>query len=171
MKRADLVVGETYWFARGNDWMERESSGMKLVIIDAGCWQLPDYSSWSRSREPRRSTGGNGVLADVTVQGYGPDAKETTKRTVVNLTQIRGPYEETLKQVREFSEARRKREKERQDKSDDLALKIREIITRAEALGIKARRGGWQSDEIVLSSTELTKLLDMAQRESDTKTI
>lgn len=162
MKRADLKVGQAYWYSRGNDWLEREGAGQKCVVVDTGCWALPNYSMWSRDKEPHRANSGNGVLVDLANKSF--DGKtETVRRTVVNLTQIRGPYEETLQQVKEFDAKRRARNEEKQAKSDLLTMQISQVIAQAAELGVKAHRGSWQSDEIVLTRAELAKLIDMVQ--------
>lgn len=161
MKRADLKVGEAYWYARGSDWLESLSTGQKAVVVDTGCWEQPSSVFW-RDREPRKVAKGNGVLVDL--YDYGQNTEEISRRVVVNLTQIRGPYEETRKRIEESTEKRRERLDEQKRVRDEITDKIQDAIAQAAELGIKSRRTDYYLDEISVPTAEFVRLLNMIKK-------
>jgi hypothetical protein len=133
MKRSDLIVGEAYYLARGNDWMEY-GGGSRAYVVDTGCW---GRTRWGK-REPVKVSKGSGVLVDV----HGLNGH--VYRDVVPTGQLRGLYEPTVALVEEHQEKRRQREREDDDRRAALRGETAQVIERAR-----------QMDHIVWAGSEI----------------
>lgn len=158
MKRDDLVVGETYYVDATREWNKGGwSRPEKVVVVDTGHWE---QSRWG-SREPRKVSKGSGVLVETTHKRY--NSNEIVKiRSVVNLMHIRGLYEETVKMVAEATEKRNQEYMAEREAADQQEAAVNAVVELAEELGIKAHGEKYGTDNVVISASELQRLLNAA---------
>jgi hypothetical protein len=133
MKRSEIQVGEAYYYDRATDWHQHDS-GRKVIVVADGAWKVP--AVWSRDFTPYRVANGNGVLVDIHHQD------ETVYRDVVPVSQLRGPYEETLAAQRAVAEANRQAQLAARDAREAARDAADELIARAAKLGYEVDGAG-----------------------------
>lgn len=126
MKRSEIQVGEAYYYDRATDWHQYDS-GKKAVVVAEGAWKVP--SGWHRDYTPFQVANGNGVLVDIHHQD------ETVYRDVVPVSQLRGPYEETLAAQCAVVEKNRQAQFAARDARDAARDTADELIARANGMG------------------------------------
>ena len=162
MKRGELEVGKEYWYSRSTKWEEYLNEGSKVVVVDTGFWSQ-DRGTWSRTKpEPIRVSRGFGVLVDMTVKSY--SGGEKVVRQVVNVTTIRGPYEETKKKIEEISESRNKQYREAREASDQREAEVQEVINLAKEYGIKVYSNGYGKTTVSISVADLNRLINAGRQ-------
>jgi hypothetical protein len=162
MKRTELKVGKEYWYSRSTRWEESLTEGSKVVVVDAGCWSQ-NRSTWSRTNpEPIRVAKGLGVLVDMTVRSY--SGGEKVVRKVVNVTTIRGLYEETKKKIEEFTEARTEQYRKDREASDQRDAAIKEAIALAKECGITVVSNGYGKITVSIGVVDLTRLINAGRQ-------
>jgi hypothetical protein len=143
VKRSELKVGEAYYYDRSNSWT-KYGEGLKAVVVDDKRYALSkDNFSWEREtyeEDPK----GNLVLVDV-------HYRYTTRRELVLTAHLRGPWEQTLAEVKAAAEDALAQ------RLDNARLRAA-IVERANASGIKIT--GSSNDAIELPIADFLRLLD-----------
>lgn len=153
MRRADLQVGGEYYYHSSPNWLKNGYRGCKVVVVSEGAWK--------KMRHPNirdgivRVPGGNGVLVDL----YSNSTLPISYRTVVQASQLRGPWEETSKLVKDRSQERR--DKARQDEEEaDRTERLRTIyIDQARAAGLMVHPDRNDLNRVTLLTEDLVTYL------------
>jgi hypothetical protein len=156
MKRAELTVGQEYWYSNSLSWEENTFLGCKIIVVDLGFWQKPDV--WSRDNNPRKTTKGSSILVDM-VTKY----ESRIVRKVVSLAHIRGPYEETYKKIKEWEDRVTAQRLQANERRKNNSAEAEVAIALAKEYGITAHRGGYENNGVTISATDLTELIEKAK--------
>jgi hypothetical protein len=151
MKWADLKIGDRLYYAR--PWRWRQDYDGKLAVVLATEPHKLSYNGQARPVDR-----GNDVLVELADDAGG---NSYTYKTTVPLAHLRGPYDETLAEVRERQNQRneRSREESRQREQDRReARALLELLDRAEAAGFDVLIHA--NGRVDMSTETLTRLLD-----------
>lgn len=141
MKRADIEVGKEYFAStRNSDWQTASLDYFKVTVLSAEPAELAGF------RRDRIVSVGSGSGVHVRGSRYSRD-----RETVIPLSQIRGPWAETLAMVEANVEAARKARDERAQRKDDAADYARGVLERfraatgARSYDVHVDTGRWDS--------------------------
>jgi len=162
MKRSELEVGKEYWYSRSNSrWEDFLYEGTKVVVVDTDCWEEPNLA-WSRETpRPRKVSKGSGVLVDITGKKTFTSDEEVVRRKVVNVSAIRGPYEETRQKIQAREDARSEKNKADQRVRQANDAKVEKAQRLAAERGIKVYQANTGSANVTLSADDLSLLLNL----------
>lgn len=173
MKRSDLVVGESYYYATGTGWLDRSAYGRwgRAVVVASEPYVEP-HGWGGRDHSPRQTNRGPGVLVDLHEWGYDPTrltaaGKVELKpyRTVVQLGQLRGPWGQTKAEVDAAEHQRLIDAAERQAAADEDAYTRGALVARAVSLGLTGTRHDTYRQEITIVPADLALLLDSYEQD------
>lgn len=154
MKRSDLIVGEAYYLARSNDWLN-SGGGSRAVVVDAGCWERRRWGS----REPFEVSKGAGVLVEVHVDNG------TVYRDVVPTGHLRGLWEPTAAMVDDNRRQRREEQRQESDRRASLRAETAQVIERARQMGYIVQSVFGEPATVQMSAQTLADILDVLEAE------
>jgi len=151
MRRAELQVGGEYYYDRSPNWMTTLYTGSKAIVVSDEPWRII-RNSFTADRITKAPSG-NGVLVDIHDPGQPPH------RTVVQASQLRGPWEETSRKVDKWRRARQ--EKAHQEHEErNRQHRLRDIyMVQANALGLNVTPDLNDPNRLTITTNDLSTYL------------
>lgn len=155
MKRSELTVGAELYYAERYDWGNNHPAdgtyaGWRLGKATVLAVEPYAHETYGFGRRIRQTGRGNGVLVEIA--GH---------QRLVQLANLRGPYEQTLAEVKERYARDQELAARQQDVREQRTARVNAVVKRLTAAGApSAHRAGYDSGSIVVLADELVALLD-----------
>lgn len=154
MKRSELKVGDHLYHAKPGNW-QNDYVGHDAHVVVASV-EPHTRESFGR-RTPMKTRSGGGVLVKVVDNGR-PESE--WHETVVRIGDLRGPYEETLKEIRE-RQAQQHAAREAADAArEDAHARAQQQVTRMRGAGLPSAYASTPISMVKIKADEVIALLD-----------